>query len=209
MTRLARLLLPTLLLAVATLAAPVSAQTGAGADPYEGRATVADQSAASRDRGLRSALAEVVDRVSGPGAASGTAAPLLARAGQFVQRYAYVTDADAGGLQLVARFDQSAVDGQLRALGLPVWGYSAAPAEDIAVSVGGVRSASDYARVLTTLRAASGVRSVAVRGTDADRLQLAVRADGGAARLAGTLAGQRALRVEGAPGDGLALQLAH
>lgn len=208
MTRLARLLLPTLLLAVAALTAPVSAQTGAGADPYEGRATVTDQSAASRDRGLRSALAEVVDRVSGPGAASGTAAPLLARAGQFVQRYAYVTDADAG-LQLVARFDQSAVDGQLRALGLPVWGYSAAPAEDIALSVGGVRSASDYARVLTTLRAASGVRSVAVRGTDADRLQLAVRADGGAARLAGTLAGQRALRVEGAPGDGLALQLAH
>ncbi|WP_028008952.1 DUF2066 domain-containing protein [Solimonas flava] len=208
MTRLARLLLPTLLLAAA-LAAPVAAQTGPAADPYEGRATVADQSAASRDRGLRSALAEVVDRVSGPGSASGAAAPLLARAGQFVQRYAYVTDAGAG-LQLVARFDQNAVDGQLRALGLPVWGYSAAPAEDLAVSVGGVRSASDYARVLATLRAASGVRSVAVRGADADRLQLAVRADGGAARLAGTLAGQRALRVEpGASADGLALQLAH
>lgn len=208
MTRLARLLLPTFVLAAA-LAAPVAAQTGPVADPYEGRATVADQSAASRDQGLRGALAEVVDRVSGPGAAAGAAAALLARAGQFVQRYAYVPDAGAG-LQLVARFDQNAVDGQLRALGLPVWGYSAAPAEDIAVSVGGVRSAADYARALATLRATSGVRSIAVRGTDADRLQLAVRADGGAARLAATLAGQRALRVEpGAPTDGLTLQLAH
>jgi hypothetical protein len=177
-------------LCASLLAVPVAAQNDAG-DAYEGRAAVADQSAASRDPALREALAQVIARVSGPGATA-SAGPVIARAGQYVQRYGYSQD-PGGALQLLASFDKAAIDSQLRALGLPVWGYSSAPAEDLTLSVAGLRSSADYARVITALRAAPGVKSVAVQGADADRLQLAVRAEGGAARLGSALAGGRVL----------------
>ncbi|MGH8444722.1 MAG: DUF2066 domain-containing protein, partial [Solimonas sp.] len=150
--------LPAVLFAVfaSLTAAPLAAQTDAP-DAYEGRAAVGDQSNASREQGLREALAQVVARVSGPGSAA-SAGPVIARASQFVQRYGFVQDA-GGPLQLVASFDKTAVDGQLRALGLPVWGYGSAPAEEVAVSVSGLRGGEDYARVLAALRAVPGVKT--------------------------------------------------
>lgn len=172
----------------ALFAWPALAQTGTAGDPYEGRVAVADQSPASRDRGLREALAQVVERVSGPGASAG-AASVLARAGQLVQRYGFDSD-ESGALQLVASFDRNAVDGQLRGLGLPVWGYSAAPAEDTAVTVSGLARSEDYAKVMAALRAVPGVRRIAVQGAEADRLLLEVRAEGGAERLLAALGGR-------------------
>ncbi|WP_028081869.1 DUF2066 domain-containing protein [Solimonas soli] len=177
------------------VALPAAAQNDGG-NPYEGRVGVADQSAASRDQGLREALAQVVGRVSGVDAL-GSAAPVLGRAAQYVQQYGF-TQEPGGALQLVARFDKTAVDAQLRALGLPVWGYASAPAEELKLSVSGLRGSADYARVLSTLRAVPGVKAVAVQGAEADRLQLGVRAEGGSARLAAALAGGRVLVADGA-----------
>src|SRR3546814_5869832 len=65
-------------------------------------------------------LAQVIERVSGPGS-SANAGAVLVRAPQLVQRYGFDQD-DGGALQLVASFDRNAVDSQLRAAGLPVWG---------------------------------------------------------------------------------------
>ncbi|MFT4045411.1 MAG: DUF2066 domain-containing protein [Solimonas sp.] len=190
-------LLSLAVLSATAVVAPVAAQTPAAgtASPYEGRVNVSDQSAATRDQSLREALAQVVARVSGQGSVA-AAAPLISRATQFVQRYGFTQDG-ASGLQFVASFDQSAVDGQLRALGLPIWGYSVAPAEDLPLTVGGVRSGADYARALSALRAVPGVQSVAVLGADADQLQLSLRAEGGAARIGSALAGNRTLAADG------------
>lgn len=206
-------LLSAALLSLAALSAglhtlPAAAQTAsqdAASNPYEGRVEVSDQSATSRDQGLREALAQVVGRVSGAGAL-GSAAPMLGRAAQYVQQYGYTRE-PGGPLQLVARFDRNAVDGQLRALGLPVWGYTAAPAETLQLVVSGLRGSADYAKVLGTLRAVPGVKSVAVQGAEGDRLQLGVRAEGGNARLQSALASNRVLIADNSAGTTGALQL--
>lgn len=193
-----------LLFAVFTL--PALAQTS-GVDPYEGRASVADQSNASRDRGLRDALATVIERVSGAGAsARPEAAGVLGRASQMVQRYGFATV--DGNLQLAASFDKNAVDGQLRAAGLPVWGFTAAPAVNTDLTVTGVRGSADYSKVLTALRAVPGVRKVAVLGAEADQLSLTVDAEGGAARLVGALGnGPQFVRDPSAAAGSLSLRL--
>jgi hypothetical protein len=67
-----RLLIAVIFIVLALPAGPAAAQSDAAANPYEGRAPVADQSSASRDGGLRNALAQVVERVSGPGSATAT-----------------------------------------------------------------------------------------------------------------------------------------
>jgi hypothetical protein len=180
-----RYLIAVIFTVLALSAVPAAAQGDATANPYEGRAPVADQNAASRAGGLRNALAQVVERVSGPGS-SARAAAVIANAANLVQRYGYETG-DGGALQLVASFDRNAVDRQLRGAGLPVWGVSAAPAQSTDLVVSGVRSSADYAHTLNALRAVAGVRRVAVLGADGDRLSLAVDAEGGAARLAGML----------------------
>src|SRR3546814_15749404 len=124
-------------------ALPAAAQTSPTANAYEGRAPVSDQSTAARDGGLRQALAQVIERVSGPGS-SANAGAVLVRAPQLVQRYGF--DQDAGGaLQLVASFDRNAVDSQLRAAGLPVWGIRSAPAKTADLGVSGLRSRADSA----------------------------------------------------------------
>lgn len=170
------------LLAAATGSATAQqAETTASENPYEARVSVADQSPASRDQGLREALAQVVARVSGPGAAA-NAAGIVARAPQLVSRYGFERGSE-GQLELVAAFDRAALDQQLRGLGLAVWGYTAAPAEDVRLTVSGVRDAGAYVRALNAVRAGAGVRSVAVEAASTDRLQLLVRAEGGASRL--------------------------
>ncbi|HEY9544722.1 MAG TPA: DUF2066 domain-containing protein [Solimonas sp.] len=162
-------------------ALPAAAQTSPTANAYEGRAPVSDQSTAARDGGLRQALAQVIERVSGPGS-SANAGAVLVRAPQLVQRYGFDQD-DGGALQLVASFDRNAVDSQLRAAGLPVWGVSSAPAQNADLVVSGLRSSADYARALSALRAVPGVRKIVVLGAEADQLSLSVDTEGGAARL--------------------------
>lgn len=176
-----RLLIATFFTVLSLSALPAVAQTSPAASAYEGRAPVGDQSTAARDAGLRQALAQVIERVSGPGSSS-TAGAVLTHASQLVQRYGY-DNGDGGALQLVASFDKAAVDSQLRAAGLPVWGVSSAPAQNADLIISGLRGSADYARTLSALRALPGVRKVVVLGAEGDQLSLTVDAEGGAARL--------------------------
>src|SRR5690606_16890659 len=91
----------------------------------------------------------------------------------------------------VAAFDRPALDQQLRSLGLPVWGYTAAPAEDVLLLISGLRDAQGFARAMNAVRAVPGVRSVAVASAEADRLSLTVRAEGGASRVGPALLASR------------------
>lgn len=163
-------------------------------DPYTAQVTVPDPSGAARDRGLREALGQVVARVGGE-TAPARAASLIERAPQLVQRYGYET-LPGQPPQLVASFDGAAVEKQLRALGIPVWGVSAAAVEDLRLDLSNVRSAADYARALKLLRSLPGVRQVGVIAAVQDRLQLRLRAEGGAARLSGALYANGQLQPE-------------
>ncbi len=163
-----------------------AAPTESTLNPYEARVAVPDQSAPARDRALQEALAQVVDRVSGDGAAR-AANTLIARAPHLVQRYAYEVDPATRQLQLVASFDARSIESQLRGSGLAVWGVNAAPIEEVRVSISGISSAQDYARVVTRLRSLPGVRQLQVASAQAGVLDLRLRAEGGAQRLSGAL----------------------
>ena len=185
-----RTLLTVVIVLLGAAALPTHAQApAAGENPYEGRVGVADQSAASRDQALREALGQVVARVSGPSAPA-SAAGIIARAPQLVSRYGFQRGAD-DQLELVAAFDRPALDQQLRSLGLPVWGYTAAPAEDVVLLISGLRDAQGYSRAMSAVRAVPGVRAVAVASAEADRLHLTVRAEGGASRVGPALLASR------------------
>lgn len=184
------------------LAAPVLAQPG----DYSARVPVADQTAATRDAALRNALREVLGRVSGE-PQSADLLPILPRAAALVQQYSYETG--EAGLELVAAFDGRAVDKALREQGLPVWGVYAGIVQEIRVSVSGVQDAAGYARALTQLRSQPGVKSLAVSAVHGARLELRMRVEGGADRLAGALSVGRVLARDAYPANGedLALQL--
>jgi hypothetical protein len=154
-------------------------------EAYQASVNVPDQSAGARDSALREALGQVIGRVSGESAV-GQASAVLARASQLVQRYGYERD-EQKQLVMTAAFDPKAVDAALKAQGLPVFGVVAGPVEDVGVSVSGLHSSGDYARVLNALRAMPGVKAVQVRSAEGDRVRLSVRAEGGASRLAGAV----------------------
>ncbi len=175
------------LLAVTLLAAGMAgAQPALTLNPYEARVPVADQSLPARDRALQEALTQVVNRVGGDGAAI-TAAALIARAPQLVQRYGYDVDPLTRQLELVASFDARSIESQLRASGVAVWGVNAAPVEEVRLSIDGLRSAQDYAGVIARLRSLPGVRNLQVVSASGGQLDLRLRAEGGAQRLSGAL----------------------
>ncbi len=150
------------ILAVPVLAAPAT---------YSGEAPVTSQSEAERSGALKSALAEVVIRLSGdPGIlARGDVAKAVADADKYVLQYRYRRDAaidEASGaatvkLVLVAEFDSSAVDRMLAGLGLAGAGSAAVvdstPTEK-QVWISGIHSATDYARSLGYLAKQAMVR---------------------------------------------------
>ena len=70
---------------------------------------------------------------------------------------------------------------------------SNAPPEEITTEVAGVRSASDYGRVLKYLSTLSGVKTLTVLGAQQDTLRLSVNVQGGASRIAQAVAGRRAV----------------
>ncbi|HOX70252.1 DUF2066 domain-containing protein [Dokdonella sp.] len=154
--RMTRLFFPLMILLALQVVPLAAAPT-----TYSGEAPVASQSEAERAGALKSALAEVVIRLSGdPGIlARGDVAGMVAKADKYVLQYRYRTDAATDGvagaeqprLMLVAEFDSSAVDRMLAGLGL---GGADAPATSDAtpvekrVWISGIHSASDYARSL-------------------------------------------------------------
>lgn len=170
-----------LLLGAASLAGAQVPLPTPALNPYEGRVPVSDASAASRDPALRAALAQVLQRVAGP--ETGGIDDLVARASQLVQRYGYETDPETRQLQLVAAFDARAVDAQLRALS----GAPAVPEEDVRMTVSGIDDARDYAHVIQLLKGLPGVSRVQVALASGSRLDLRLRAQGGAGRISGAL----------------------
>jgi hypothetical protein len=147
-----------------------SAQVGAAPTTYSGEAPVASQSEGERAAALKSALADVVIRLSGDAGilARGDVAGAVAEADKYVLQYRYRRDVgvdEAGGsptdrLFLVAEFDSRAVDRMLAGLGL---GPAQAAAPDVAPSerriwVSGIHSASDYARGIGYLARQAQVR---------------------------------------------------
>lgn len=141
-----------LLLPLVGMAAPAT---------YSGEAPVASQSEAERTEALKSALADVVMRVSGDAGvlSRSDVANAVANAGRYVLQYQYRrdvgTDPVSGALQvhttLVAQFDRNAVDQMLATLGLrgertPV-AFDTTPSE-AKVWISGIGSAEDYARLL-------------------------------------------------------------
>ena len=72
---------------------------------------------------------------------------------------------------------------------------SNAPPEEIATDIVGVRSADDYGRVLKYLSVLSGVKKLSVTGAQQDTLRLLLNVQGGASRIAQSVAAGQTLRV--------------
>jgi len=187
---------------------------------YSGEAPVGSQSEAERAEALKSALADVVMRLSGDSGALARSdvARAVADAARHVLQYQYRRDVgtDAGGLPqvrltLVAEFDAFAVDRMLDRLGLsdtPV-------APDVAPSehrlwISGVHSALDYARVLGYLTRHALVRDAQASEARGDGLLVRITVLGGLDRLLGTVGSEGTLRVTSAapPVDGIDATLA-
>ena len=102
---------------------------------YEAEVPVASQDAKDRDRALRTALLEVVVRVSGQRrvAPTGVLSAAIQNPSRYVQEYGYGAPPGAAGAgrpttargaRLWARFDPNTINELLRQAGLPVWGRS-------------------------------------------------------------------------------------
>lgn len=157
-------------------------------DAYTARVAAPDASAAARGKLLAQALKDVLQRVVGR--SDPAFASILPRAETLVQTFGYERDAATGELQLVARFDPRGVDDAVRAQRLPVFGVYPSAVEPVALTVDGVRSPADYSRVLTSLRGAAGVRSVALTAADGESMQFQLSVEGGQERLASALGGR-------------------
>ena len=70
-----------------------------------------------------------------------------------------------------------------------------APPEEIATEIAGVRSASDYGRVLKYLSGLSGVKKLTVLGAQQDTLRVLINVQGGTTRLAQSVGAGQTLRL--------------
>lgn len=166
-------------------------------EDYTVSVNVADQSNAAREPALRNAVREIVERVSGSSmAGNARAAPLLGRAASLVKQYSYTTG-DKDETQLVVTFDPSALDTELRNLGLPVWGATPGADSEINLRIGGVRTPQAYARALSTLRAQAGVKNLNVRAVGDGALHLQAHVAGNVEKLAVALERSKAFKRVG------------
>ena len=195
---------PRLLVFLSLLALPALPLQAQVLDQYQATVKVENQGAAARDKALREALSGVLARVSGQPdlSTSGRTAPILARANALVRSVSYVPD-EQNGLQLQAVFEPAAVDSALKQQGLPVHGVVGATLESVTLTVSGIGSPEDYARVLAHVRGLPGVKNVGVTVAAGDSLGLSLRAEGGAARLAGALGVSGILRRNSGEGSEL------
>lgn len=175
----------------------------AGASLYTGQVPVNSQSEAERGEALKSALAQVVVKLTSDTAvlAKPEVVKAVANAARYVQQYQYTQEVatDTGQrqarLNLVAQFDRDAVDQLLRDLGLVHAGAADAPQATAEVQSGsyhvwvsGVNSAEDYARLIGSLSRNELVRGVQAEQTRGDGLQLKLDVTGPLSRLLETLA---------------------
>lgn len=206
---------------IALVAAFWSAGAWAAPGLYTGQVPVGSQSDAERTEALKTALAQVVIRVSGDSGALAKAdvAKAVADAERYVQQFSYQQEIVTEGgqtqvrLTLVAQFDRDAVDQLLGNLGLL---KDAAPVEGQAVAVdaspgsfrvwvAGVRSPQDYARLIGALSGNEFVRDVQVELARGDGVQIRLTSATSLARLLDDLSAGAVVRVAKTkpPVDGL------
>jgi uncharacterized protein len=113
-----------LLISVLWLALTLPAAATRVGDLYEAAVPVTSQTAETRERALREALAAVLVKATGRRGVNdfGDTQHILLRASDLVQRFGFEADPATGELRLRAQFDGNAVTGALRDSGLPVWG---------------------------------------------------------------------------------------
>jgi len=205
--------------ALALIAVSLSAVAGG---LYTGQVLVASQSDADRTEALKSALGDVVVRVSGDKGvlARPEVAKAIADAERYVQQFSYQQDivTEAGQTQvrltLVAHFDRDAVDRLLRNAGSPK--ESPPPPDGQAavvdatpgsyrVWIAGVRSPQDYARLIGALSGNEFVREVQVELARGDGVQVRLTSAASLSRLLDNLSAGAVIRVANAkpPVDGL------
>lgn len=192
-------------LLVAALAVVGSA---AAAGLYSGEAPVTSQSEPERNEALKTALAQVITKVSGdntiltrPEVSKAIAAP-----SRFVQQYSYRQDvANDNGqpqvhLTLVAQFDRDAIDqliGGAAKTGSDVTAATDTRVQSYRVWVSGVASADDYARLVGTLSHNELVRAVQSEQARGDGVELRIDAVGPLQRVLDSL-GNGPIRVSNA-----------
>lgn len=200
-----------------------AAIVAAAPSTYSGEASVNSQSDGERAEALKTALADVVIRLSGDSAALARSdvARAIADASKYVLQYQYrrdlVTDAGAAApqvrLTLVAQFDTVAVDRLLANLGLVGEGSSSAfdttPSEH-QLWISGVHSAVDYARAVGYLARNPLVRDAQATEARADGILIRVTVIGGLERLLDLIGSEGTLRVNSAnpPVEGIDATLA-
>lgn len=206
---------------IALVAAFWSAGALAAPGLYTGQVPVGSQSDVERTEALKTALAQVVIRVTGDNGALAKpdVAKAVADAERYVQQFSYQQEIVTEGgqpqvrLTLVAQFDRDAVDQLLRNLGLL---KDAAPVEGQAVAVdatpgsfrvwvAGVRSPQDYARLIGALSGNEFVRDVQVELARGDGVQIRLTSATSLARLLDNLSAGAVIRVAKTkpPVDGL------
>ena len=153
------------------LAVLPAAAVHAGPSTYTGEAPVNSQSDEERAGALKTALANVVIAQTGDAGvlARSDVAAAVGKAERYVLQFRYkqnaiAADGSGSRLILVAEFDSTAVDEMLQRLGLatPTAGGTApidATPSEATVWIGGIRSADDYARVISYLGKSNLVRS--------------------------------------------------
>lgn len=146
-------------------------------NPYGAIVPVQDESQKSRDNGLRMALIQVLK--GAVGRYDERTSSILGLAPRLVQQYSFVRDVAADTLMFRAVFDPAAVDEALRAQGLPVFGVNSSVIETWIVQVHGLRTTSDYSKVLRHFTRIKGVRTVDVDDLRDDTLQLRMVVEGG------------------------------
>lgn len=214
---------PMLPLLVLTLLVPVAAAHAEGL--YTGQVPVNTQSDAERAEALKSALAQVVVKLTGGDnavLAKPAVAQAVANAANYVQQYQYAQDVatTADGkpqvrLSLVAQFDRTAVDKLVADLGLnqtagavpnaqAAQAVADTQAQSFRIWIGGLHSALDYARAVGTLSRNELVRGVKAEQARGDGVELRLDITGPLQRLLDSLAGS-SLQVDNAkpPVDGI------
>ncbi|MBS0569340.1 MAG: DUF2066 domain-containing protein [Proteobacteria bacterium] len=172
---------------------------------YTGQVPVNSQSDAERGEALKSALAQVVVKLTGGDnavLARPNVADAIANAANYVQQYQYAQEvATVDGkpqvrLSLVAQFDRMAVDKLVVDLGLGQAGASPQVAQAVAdtraqtfhVRIGGLTSAIDYARAVGALARNELVRSAQAERARGDGVEVRLDITGPLPRLLDSLA---------------------
>ena len=193
------------LLLVVLLASPLTH----AASTYTGDATVQNQGDEERAKGLQVALAQVVVQLTGDASAPTQTgvAPAIARASQKPLQFQYRTEAE-GATRLVAQFDADTVNSLLRENGLTPpdgggetigWTPSSAT-----VLVEGVRSATDYARLIRFLSTLELVRSVAPEQANGETVRMHLELAADLPRFLDAIGSSSLLRVvKATAGDGV------